>query len=163
MPPTMIWMAHKAVIRGNLINITSVNNKAKQADIKSLIKDLDCLYYKHNQSPSRDILNRTQEKHIALDTLLLADTEKALRWTKARFLLYSNSSSTMFARKFNQSTKPVHVYKLINTSGNLISHPKRVMKIFSDFYKNLLSFPQTLPKQSSLHWLEDVLLPTPSN
>lgn len=163
MPPNFIWMAHKAVMRGHLINIASANNKSKLADIKSLTKDLDRLYNKHNQSPSQSLLNQIHHKRIALDTLLSADTEKALSWTKAKFLLYSNSSSTMFARKLNQSTKPSHVYKLRNPTGNLVSHPKEVLEIFSDFYKKLLSTPQTPPKQTSLHWLEDILLPTLSS
>lgn len=34
------------------------------------------------------------------------------------------------------------------------------MEIFLDFYKKLLSTPQNSPKQSSLHWLNEVLLPT---
>lgn len=108
---TSLWMAHKAVMRGHLINIASTKNKTKLADIKSLTKDLDRLYHKHNQSPSSDLLKQIKEKCTALDTLLISDTEKALRWSKARFLLYSNSSSTMFARKLNQSlNRPPPIY-----------------------------------------------------
>lgn len=112
MPPTPIWTAHKAVMRGHLINIASAKNQSKLIDIKTLTKELDRLYNKHSQSPSPDLFNQIQEKRKALDILLSADTEKALRWSKAKFLLYSNSASTIFARKVKHSTNLPHVYKL---------------------------------------------------
>lgn len=123
MSPTNIRMAHKAVMRGHLINIASIKNKSKLADIRSLTNDLDHLYHRNNQNPSSDLLKQIQEKRTTLDTLLASDTEKALKWSKARFLLNSNSYSTMFTRKLNQSTKPPHTYKLRNSSGNTVSHP----------------------------------------
>lgn len=120
------------------------------------------LFNQYSFSPKQNEISRhqIQEKRTTLDTLLTSDTEKALRWSKAKFLLYSNSSSTMFARKLNQSIKPPHIYRLRNNSGNVISHPKGDIKIFLDFYKKLLSTPQNPPKQSSLHWINEILLLT---
>lgn len=133
MPSTTTWTAQKAVLRGHLINIASAKNKTKLADIKSLTKDFDNLYNKCNQSQSQNLLNQIQKKKKSLTRN--ADTEKALRWSKARFMLYSNMASTMFSRKQNHSTKPPHVYKLCKSAGYLVTHPKEVLDLFSVYYK----------------------------
>lgn len=39
----------------------------------------------------------------------------------------------MFAKKLNQEHKPPHSYKLRDHSGNMITHPHGVLKIFSTF------------------------------
>lgn len=93
-----------------MISIAAAKNKAKLREIKTLTKDLDLLYNKLNQSPSPEITKLIQCKRQALDTILSADTEKSLRFSKAKFLLYGNSTSAMFAKKLNQEHKPPHIY-----------------------------------------------------
>lgn len=112
-------MADKAVMWGHLINIASKISRAKIMELCSLTKTLDKLYNRYNQSPSPDLLQQITDKKQALDLLLSDRTEKALRWSKAKFMLYSNSASTMFAQKLNQAMKPSHFYKLPNQTGVL--------------------------------------------
>lgn len=157
--PTTLWMAHKAVLRGHIINIASARNKKRLTDIKSLTRDLDQLYNKLNQTPTQDISQQIPLKCQELDTLLCADTERSLRFSKAKLLLNSNSTSTMFTKKLNQTHKPPHVYKLRDRNGSVVSHPHEVLQIFSDFYKNLLSGPQMDPLPESYKWLDGLQLP----
>lgn len=156
---TSVWAAHKAVLRGHLINIAAARNKSKLTEIKCLTKELHDLYNKLNNNITPDLLNLIQIKCKALNTLLSEDTEKSLRFSKAKFLLHGNSSSTMFARKLNHDTKPPHVYKLRNQKGNIVTHPQDVLQIFTSFYKNLLSGPQTHPPPTTLDWLNSLQLP----
>lgn len=110
--------------------------------MKCLTRDLDHLYKKLNYSPSQELNHQIQEKRQALDAILTTNMEKALIFSKAKFLLYGNSTSNIFARKLNQEQKPPHLYKLCDQKGNLVTHPKEVLEMFTSFYKNLLSDPQ---------------------
>lgn len=103
--------------------------------------------------------HQIKEKRQALDTILSANTEKALRFSKAKFLLHGNSASTMFARKLNQEQKPPHLYKLRDQKGNLVTHPQEVLEIFTSFYENLLSDPQPQNQSPSFNWLNNLQLP----
>lgn len=109
---TSLWSTHKAVLRCHLISKAAAKSKARLTDIKCLTKDLDNLYYKVTQSPSQDLTQQIQLKRQALDPILSANTEKSLRFSKAKFILQGNSTSAMFAKKLNQEYKPPHVYKL---------------------------------------------------
>lgn len=111
-------------------------------------------------SPFQELTKQIQEKRQALDLILSANTEKSLRFSKAKFLLHGNSPSAMLARKLNQEHKPPHVYKLRNQAGNLIMHPQEVLSIFSAFYKDLLSGPHIQPNYTSKTWLDDLQLPS---
>lgn len=66
----------------------------------------------------------------------------------------------MFARKLIQDNKPTRVYKLRDNNGNLVTHPQEVLKIFTSFYKALLSSPQGQPSSSSRAWLDNLQLPS---
>lgn len=158
-PPSSLWSAHKAVLRGHLINIASVKNKTRLSDIKRLTKDLYSLYNTISQTPSQDLTRQIQTKRQELDLILSTNIEKSLRFSKAKYILHSNSTTTMFARKLNQGQKPPHVYKLRDHRENLVTHPQEVLDIFSNFYKNLLSGPQTHPSTFSLNWLDGLQLP----
>lgn len=47
--PTTLWTAHKAIMRGHLINLVSKKHTTKLANLCSLTKMLDCLYNHYNQ------------------------------------------------------------------------------------------------------------------
>lgn len=126
-------------------------------ELRSLMKTLDRLYNRYNQSPSPDLLQKITDKKQALDLLL---SEKALRWSKVKFMLCNNSSSTMFARKLNQAMKPSHTYKLRNPTGVLVSHPNDVMKVIVDYYKNLFAVLQPTSDPSTHLWFSNLTLPT---
>lgn len=92
------------------------------------------------------------QKWLELDTLLSSKTEKSLHWSKAKFLLHSNSASSMFACKLIQTIHLPHLYKLRNTSGHMVSYPKSwlCLKI-----STLTYFPTLSPS-----WLSSLLLPS---
>lgn len=84
-PTTTLWVAHKAVLRGHLISLTANKNK-RLTKIKSLTRDLNNLYNKIQHNPSQNLTKPIQEKRSALDLILSANTEKSLRFSKAKFL-----------------------------------------------------------------------------
>ena len=157
--PSTLWMAHKAVVRGHLIKRAAQCNRSKWEKIHSLTKDLQNLYKDHTRSHDPDTLKLISQKGTELDSLLTFRAEKALRWSKAKFFLSSNSYSTMFARKLNQTIKPTHVYKLKNSSNQLITHPQEILSIFKNFYSDLLSAPNSTIPLSSINWLDNLPFP----
>lgn len=66
----------------------------------------------------------------------------------------------MFARKLNSTIQPPHPYKLRNHRGDTVTHPSEILKIFSNFYQDLLASPSSLPGLASKSWLENMSLPS---
>lgn len=140
-------------MQGYLIDIASQKKKHKLKDIRSLMRNLDRPYHIHSTTHSPDFLVQMNSKLVAPNTILSEETEKSFRWSKAQFLLYSN----LFFRKLHQSIQPPHMYKLRNATGQGIT-PK-VLQIFSEFNKSLLSPPSAQLCPASLAWLDSLLLP----
>lgn len=116
-PISTVWTAHKAVLRGELISIYSACNKLNREKIVALSTEVDSLYKNTEALKLEATRISIDQKRLELDALLTTKVEKSLRWSKAKCLLHSNSSSTMFARKLNQSARPQHVYKLASGPG----------------------------------------------
>lgn len=125
----MLWVAHKAVLHGQLISLATKKNRERLIDIRHLTKDLDHLY-KMQHTPSQELSRQIQIKRQALDLILSVNTEKSLRFSKAKFMLHSNSPSAMFARKLNLEHKPPHVYKLKRPSGQPSHTPQGSFEYF---------------------------------
>lgn len=66
----------------------------------------------------------------------------------------------MFTCKLHQSLQPIRIYKRRNGSGQLISHPKEVLQIFTSFYRCLLTSPETTSPNDPDSWLGSVSLPS---
>lgn len=107
-----LWLAHKAVLRGHLIQIAADRNKEKWKQILASKEDLQGIYKIHTNTHDPLIDNLISQKRSELDALLKHKTEKALRWSKANIFLSSNSYSSMFTRILNQSIRPPHIYNL---------------------------------------------------
>lgn len=124
--PTVLWAAHKAVIWGHLIELAAERKKLRLVDITRFTTELDRLYHIYTQNHAPDLLQQINNNRLELVKIPYEQTEKALGWSKAKFLLHSNSASTMFVRKLNQSIQPPYTYKLRDPHSNLISHPSEV-------------------------------------
>lgn len=159
-PPSIVWTAHKAVVRGKLISIASSYNKMHRQKILDLTTELDRLYKNTNTLGLESTRRLIDQKRLELDSLLSSKTEKVLRWSKAKFLLHNNTASTLFARKLNQTYRPTHVYKLASGTGLSTSHPKEVLGIFEHFYSSLLAPVQTPPTLAEDTWLQDIPIPS---
>lgn len=77
-PPTTLWAAHKAVLRGHLISLAANRNRERLTNIKNLTKELNHLYNKLQHAPSQELTKQIQDKCKALDLILSANTEKSL-------------------------------------------------------------------------------------
>lgn len=102
-PPSLQYeLPIRLCFRGKLISIAAAHNKANRQKIVRLRAELDRLYKNSATLTLETTRWSIEQKHLELDSLLSAKVEKALRWSKARFLLHSNTSSTMFARKLKR-------------------------------------------------------------
>lgn len=72
-------MAHKAVLRGRLIELATIQKRQKAAKIKALTLELNKLYHIHTQAHSPDILKQIDQKRVELDTILSDRTKKSIR------------------------------------------------------------------------------------
>lgn len=78
--PKTLWAAHKAYIRGRIIQI-STQIKQKRSDIiKYLEKEYTTLRASHTLDPSKVSIALLDKAKLDLNLILTTQVEKAIRW-----------------------------------------------------------------------------------
>lgn len=75
------WVAHKATIRGYLIQIASHLKKNSNALFHDKEKELSDLLTRHKQNPNFDIRDKIDSIQLVTNLCLMTKAEKNLRWT----------------------------------------------------------------------------------
>lgn len=83
--PSTLWAAHKAAIRGSIIQISSRIRKARKMDIDRLEREFSSLSKLHKSQPSYSTTKRLESARTALNLALTAIAEKSLQWEGGRF------------------------------------------------------------------------------
>ncbi|MEE6485596.1 hypothetical protein FKM82_014344 [Ascaphus truei] len=83
--PAMLWEAHKASIRGDLISIASHKKKTKLKLQKEILDKITKLEQQHKTTASKKTLKQLNLARSALKQTQLEEVEKALRWSKQKF------------------------------------------------------------------------------
>uniref|UniRef100_A0A803JHJ3 exodeoxyribonuclease III n=1 Tax=Xenopus tropicalis TaxID=8364 RepID=A0A803JHJ3_XENTR len=147
--PTTLWEAHKTVIRGEIIRISSTKKKQATETIKKLEQQLHDTTRQDQSSPSPTLKATIRRLRTDLDFLLSQATEKQLQWTKQRFYTQSNKIGTLLARKLNQPAYHTPPPTTIRTrTGDLTSNPQKILEEFSVYYSAL--YTKTKPFPSSI-------------
>lgn len=114
--PSGLWAAHKAMIRGKLIQIASQINRSWRADIDKLEGEFSTLSKKHEANPKSIPIGSLDADHSALNLAHTSKAEKWLSWNRARFI------GTLLANRLTQRS-------------TLSQNPQRIMGEFHHFYK----------------------------
>ncbi|CAH2275421.1 Hypothetical predicted protein, partial [Pelobates cultripes] len=99
-----LWAAHKAVVRGTLIEQATRLKKQKLKELEHHITCLKIASAQHKIDPSLDKLAQIQTHQRAIKTFMAKDSKKALLWTKQLFYDKSNKADSLLARKLRQKT-----------------------------------------------------------
>ena len=127
--PWALWAAHKAGMRGRLIQLASQIKCEHGAKIKKLTEEFCMLSISHKSNPTPDNLTRLDSARVQLNLSLTTSAEKHLQWTGVCF--------------YYQKAKLI---KLTRITGNLIQNPVKIMDFFHSFYSSLYNNqPHTHP------------------
>uniref|UniRef100_A0A8C5PT13 Reverse transcriptase domain-containing protein n=1 Tax=Leptobrachium leishanense TaxID=445787 RepID=A0A8C5PT13_9ANUR len=141
--PTTLWLAHKTVIRGHLIQLGSRLKKQKLASLVSLTKDLSKWETLNKLSPSDVLTAQIKTIRTAIRQLLGEDAARSLAWSKRTYFEFANKSHTLLASKLRNQTRSKHITGARDGEGVLHTSPATVNKLFTSYFQTLYNHSPT--------------------
>ncbi|CAH2292027.1 Hypothetical predicted protein [Pelobates cultripes] len=96
-----LWAAHKAVIRGVMINQATKQQKKQVAHLEQTLTTLRTLEAKHKLNPTPDLTEQIKKCQTDIKEFMAKDSTKALLWSKQFFYDKANKADTLLARRLN--------------------------------------------------------------
>uniref|UniRef100_A0A803J5Q1 Reverse transcriptase domain-containing protein n=1 Tax=Xenopus tropicalis TaxID=8364 RepID=A0A803J5Q1_XENTR len=166
MSPQTIWLAHKATLRGELINISKgirKQNEERQNSLEQKIKQAEITYHKN---PTQKLKKQIQKDKNDLTQLVLAKTEYRLKRLKQYYYTHSNKANRLLVNKLRiQQAK--HRISHLTKNNSKITDPTQIANEFASYYKNLynLENQRNEPQPTStqiIDYLNSIQLPHPT-
>lgn len=137
--PSCLWVAHKAVIRGKLIQIASQIHRARRTEIAKLEQKFFTLSRKHKANPKSVPTEILDSARTALNLALTTKAEKWLWWSRSQFYCHGDKIGSMFVGRLTPKIRSFALPKIKIGGGTLSQNPQRIMGEFQNFYKSLYS------------------------
>lgn len=138
--PETLLEAHKATIRGKLIQLASQIHRSRRLDIDKLEGKFQSLSKRHKRDSQSISTDKLDEVHTALNLALASRAEKSLRWSGAQFYYQIDRAGSMLVARLSPNT-----LAKIKISGGTLSHNlQRIMEAFHKFYKSFTPLTKTL-------------------
>lgn len=115
--PGCLWAAHKAVLRGRLLQLSS-QLKERSAEVLRLTANFRLLSKSHKQHPTLDSLAKLDLARVKLNLSLTTSAEKHLRWSGARFYYQSDRIGSKLATKLSPKIR-TSVFPEIRASSGI--------------------------------------------
>eukprot|EP00079_Xenopus_tropicalis_P032749 XP_017946520.1 PREDICTED: UDP-Gal:betaGlcNAc beta 1,4- galactosyltransferase, polypeptide 1, gene 1 isoform X1 [Xenopus tropicalis] len=135
--PTL-WAAHKAYIRGILIQLKIKARKERTKATNWLgikMQQLeDQLKTNPNDTKSKQELEKTKTE---LNLLLTEKEITNLQWTKQKFYRKANKADTMMARQLSNKFNKSPFTQIRLKDGSLTANPERITQEFATYYHTL--------------------------
>ncbi|XP_040203672.1 mucin-5AC-like [Rana temporaria] len=146
--PAINWAAHKASVRGFLIQLSSRIKKAREELIVAKTRDYEALAARHKQSPSPDMLTKLEQARLELNICLTTKAEKQLRWANHRFFTWRDRPGSLLAHKLTPRYSHSALPKIRLSGGHIYKNPGKILQEFHKFYVDLYGQPQEAPSLS---------------
>lgn len=160
--PSVLWGAHKAVLRGKMIQLASQLKKERKADILQMEREFHSLSKSHKANPSSTTLTKLEASRVALNLALTSNADKHLTWLSGRFYIQANKIAPQLAAKLSPKIK-TSLPKIRSQSGTLTQNPQKILETFQAFYSKLYSAPDPDNSDSIDSFLNSLDIPTLSD
>uniref|UniRef100_A0A8C5P7R3 Reverse transcriptase domain-containing protein n=1 Tax=Leptobrachium leishanense TaxID=445787 RepID=A0A8C5P7R3_9ANUR len=128
------WLAHKAVVRGHLIQRGATRKKAFNAQMTSVQRQISDLESQHKINPTPDLLSRLG---LYLIQLTLQSSERAIRRLNLTQYTQGNKAGRLLASKLKSKRLQTKISYLLDNGGDRIYNPLKISEEFADFYASL--------------------------
>uniref|UniRef100_A0A8C5PD18 Reverse transcriptase domain-containing protein n=1 Tax=Leptobrachium leishanense TaxID=445787 RepID=A0A8C5PD18_9ANUR len=150
---TVVWEAHKAVLRGTIIAKASTIKKSRQNDISDIISHLRHLELEHATTASAAVYDQIHALRRDLQSKLTAETRLMALRARSFFAPRENKPGRLLARILRKRRALAYVPRIVTPQNTTTAHPAEILKVFGDFYQTLYAKPVEHPSPS----LEDGL------
>ncbi|CAH2219438.1 Hypothetical predicted protein [Pelobates cultripes] len=126
--PTIIWAAHKSVLRGHFIRAATHTKKAKT------LRRTD---HQHKHNPTTAKLYELQALRHSVRELSVADVAHSILRSRRLFYKKANKMDTLLARTLRprQESKPITTLR--NSSNVVVNTPRDTNLAFTEYYRGL--------------------------
>lgn len=161
----ILWNAHKAYIRGILIQVSSRWKKERNKQMEDLFHSIKTLEDKVKRSSlpihNRDLL----DARLKLRQHLMFEFEAQIKYSKIKHYNLMNKPSKLMARRVAAARCKTRVpFLYSHARGHKLSHPQAISDEFGEFYSRLYNLKDdahtTTPTSEAIaSFLESVNLP----
>lgn len=162
--PSVLWDALKAVIRGKIIAISSMEKKLKTQKLKDLKDKLMRLQKDHSKS----LLDSTKAEiniiKSEIDEINTQEIQKKLLFTKQLYYDTGGKALKLLSYRLRKQQAEKTIYKIRNpNTKNIETDPKKIKQCFEEYYQKLYSQPQLSNNNQIDTFLSSLNLPTVSD
>lgn len=134
----MVWSAHKAVIRGTLIKLSSINKKKRTQRLDNIISQIANIEALHKNDPRPTYLAQLMNLRQELRMLLLHSFEHIQRKIKANSYSTSNKAGKKLAQRLKGKRSKTKITHLIHPhTKEPLTNPQDIANAFSTYYSDL--------------------------
>lgn len=141
--PFSLWNAHKAFVRGILIQQGARVRRMRQQHTTRIINQIDLLEKQNMINTSTSLIDQITKLRTELRLLLLEDFEKATRKLKLSYYTCGNRAGKLLAQQLRGHRYKTHIQHIIQTQIKH-QHPQDIADAFSHYYSSLYNLKTTL-------------------
>lgn len=164
--PVTVWNAHKAVIRDNIMQLSSMCKMKSTQQIDTLTSQIVTLESQHKTNPEPNVQAQLLTLRRDLRSLLLHSYELIQRRLKASSYSTSNKAGKRLAQRLKgQRIKSKIPTLFYSQSTDTLTNPQDIANAFSDYYSKLYNIKndhttyQPSPEDIN-NFLQQIKLPT---
>ncbi|KAM9299034.1 arylacetamide deacetylase-like 4 [Gastrophryne carolinensis] len=138
---TLCWEAHKATIRGKIIQVAARKKRDRNEYIDRLEKEYLQVSEAGKQGMTPELQAKLHRTSQELNLELAGRPVKALCWLKSKYYCKANKPSSLLAKKLKAPPQSYCPIRLKDERGVVTNIPTRVVKSFKHQLQKLYSNP----------------------
>lgn len=135
--PATLWAAHKVLIRGKIIQLSSCLKREHRAEIDNLTKKFHDLCKRSKREHTRISLQKLEAACLNLNLALTTKAKKHLHWSGVRFYSQKDKIGYKLASKLTPKPRHLAFPKICMPSGTLTQNLQRIMECLHELYASL--------------------------
>uniref|UniRef100_A0A803KEP9 Reverse transcriptase domain-containing protein n=1 Tax=Xenopus tropicalis TaxID=8364 RepID=A0A803KEP9_XENTR len=139
--PWTLWLAHKCVIRGELIKIGSRLKAERNAKVQQLLTKIHTLETQHKLSKLAHVLESLTEARKELRDTYSSYLARAIEINKKLFFEHGNKCGRLLASALKKKQLQNHITQLKTPTGQMVTTTKDIAEIFRQYYIKLYQLP----------------------